>query len=392
MKAIDTLTTMVIIVIIIPIIATMVPTGSVHFMTVTGTSMEPTITANDIIIVMSIKTQPAVGDIVSYHHTFKENKRFIVTHRVVGVVKDGYRTKGDAYTEPDGYTVALEDVIGIMHFKIPYLGALVHFAGTKKGLLTLVIFPVMILIMQEIREIIGFMRRKMRAFNKMILFGVMLTPLIFTGNTFAGFTNTFAYFSDVEYSTGNTLTAAVWNTEADNLMVSDSKLTGNGEKLHGITLDVSGTQSVTIDKIQIWWDISQSDSIHIIKIKLDGKEFFSGSKSAREVIDVTDYLLEAGSSAKLEFYFDSDVSDLAPFTINIIMGDGSVKSFLTDPKYRSDFPETSLTTAENIQDAQEAPVTDTEESQETGRICDRAGIQSRFTGSFHDRYRRRESE
>lgn len=47
MKARDTLSTMftiIMIIIILPIIATMVPTGPVKFMTVTGSSMEPTIT------------------------------------------------------------------------------------------------------------------------------------------------------------------------------------------------------------------------------------------------------------------------------------------------------------------------------------------------------------
>lgn len=159
MKLTDVLTTIFIIIVIIPIIATIVPTGPVHFMTVTGSSMKPTITENDIIVVIPIKKQPVIGDIISYHHKFEENQTFVITHRIVAVVKGGYRTKGDAYTKPDSYTVATEDLIGIMRFKIPYLGALVHFAGTSKGLLTLVIFPAMILIIQELREIIGFMRR-----------------------------------------------------------------------------------------------------------------------------------------------------------------------------------------------------------------------------------------
>jgi predicted ribosomally synthesized peptide with SipW-like signal peptide len=183
----------------------------------------------------------------------------------------------------------------------------------------------------------------MRAFNKIILFGMILTPLVLSEITFACLTgNTFAYFSDVEYSAGNTITAGTWGNESSFFVVSDSKLTGNGEKLHGITFDVNGIQNVTIDKFQVWWDSSQGDASHITKITIDGKEFFSGSKSVGEMVDGEDYLLEAGSSAKLDLYFDSDVSNLAPFTINVVMGDGSVKSFVTDPKYRSDDPEYSV--------------------------------------------------
>ena len=205
---------------------------------------------------------------------------------------------------------------------------------------------------------------KLRAFNKIILCGIVLTPLVLSEITFACLTgNTFAYFSDVEYSTGNAITAGTWGNESRFLTISESKLTGNGEKLHGITLDVSGTQSVTIDKIQVWWNNSQDEASHLIEIKLDGKEFFDGSKSTGEIIDGTNYVLEGSSSAKLEFCFDSDVSNLAPFTISIIMGDGSVKSVVTDPKYRSDVPEISDGDSGASQVDQEAPVTDIEEGQ-----------------------------
>lgn len=180
----------------------------------------------------------------------------------------------------------------------------------------------------------------MRAFNKIILYGMMLTYLILSGTPFNCLTeNTFAYFHDVEYSTGNIMTAATWENEADRLIVSDSKLVGNGEKLLGITLDVSGTQSVTIDKVQIWWDIFRDDAGSITEIKVQGKEFLSDNRKIGEVMDMEDYVLGNGSSAKLEFYFDGNISG-APFTINIIMGDGSVRSFVTDPVYNSNFQET----------------------------------------------------
>ncbi len=178
----------------------------------------------------------------------------------------------------------------------------------------------------------------MRVFSKIILFGMMLTPLIFAGSTFTCLTDTFAYFRDTEHIS-NTLNAGYWDTEADFLEVSDSKLTGNGEKLHGITLDANGTRDITIDKIQVWWNISLNEASNITEITIGGKKFFTGSEPSGEILDGENYVLEAKSSAKIEFYFDSNVSNLAPFTINIIMGDRSVKSFMMDPKYHSDVPE-----------------------------------------------------
>jgi signal peptidase I len=159
MKLIRTLVTTFIILIILPIFATMVPTGPVKFQTVTGSSMEPTITSSDIVVVDTANTEPAVGDIVSYRYQLPGSQIVSITHRVVKVVKEGYITKGDAYTVPDNYVVAPEDVMGIMFFKIPFIGAIVHFARTKTGLLAFVILPAVILIIQELREITALMRK-----------------------------------------------------------------------------------------------------------------------------------------------------------------------------------------------------------------------------------------
>ncbi|WP_269851809.1 SipW-dependent-type signal peptide-containing protein [Methanosarcina horonobensis] len=194
---------------------------------------------------------------------------------------------------------------------------------------------------------------------------------------------TFAYFSDMEQSTGNTLTAGVWESgaastgssqalpdnkvpsetpdetsdensteapdenstettavvpagnEADSLTISDSKLienTENNEKFNGITFNISGTWGVTIDKTQAWWNVPQGNTSRITEITIEGREFFSGNNSSGEIIDGSDHLLEANSIAKVKIYFDGDVSEIAPFTINITMEDESVKSFVTDPE------------------------------------------------------------
>lgn len=150
MKVIDTLFKIFFLIIFVPIIVTNVPTGPLHFMAITGTSMEPTITANDIVFVMPSITQPEVGDIISYNYELQSGQIVSVIHRVVKVVKEGYITKGDANPIPDNDVVTPKDVMGIMFFKIPIFGAVVHFARTTTGLLTIVLFPTIILIIQKI--------------------------------------------------------------------------------------------------------------------------------------------------------------------------------------------------------------------------------------------------
>lgn len=152
----DAFTVVLLTILIAPIIGTMIPTGPFHFMTVTGTSMEPTITSNDIIVIDSGETSIELGTIISYYYQFEDNPSlFIITHRVIGFAPEGYRTKGDGCAYADNYVVTPEDVIGVMRFKIPYLGALIHFANTLTGFLILVIVPALILIIQEIRNLMG---------------------------------------------------------------------------------------------------------------------------------------------------------------------------------------------------------------------------------------------
>ncbi|MCM1987122.1 signal peptidase I [Methanococcoides seepicolus] len=138
-----------------PIIATMVPTGSLHFMMVSGTSMEPTITASDIVVVNAVDSGgPELGDIISYRHYLEDrDEPVVIIHRIVGFSNDGYRTKGDAYDVADSYVVKPEDIVGVMCLKIPYLGGLPRFASTSKGLIMLVIIPAVIVITSEIYSI-----------------------------------------------------------------------------------------------------------------------------------------------------------------------------------------------------------------------------------------------
>ncbi|AKB35716.1 Signal peptidase I [Methanosarcina siciliae C2J] len=148
----DILNLILLIILIAPLIGTMIPMDSIHFMTVMGTSMEPVITSDDIIVISSGKTSVELGTIISYYYHFEDNSSpSVITHRVIGFAPEGYRTKGDACANADNYVVAPEDVIGVMRFKIPYLGALIHFANTLMGLFMLVILPAIILIIQEIR-------------------------------------------------------------------------------------------------------------------------------------------------------------------------------------------------------------------------------------------------
>ncbi len=84
-------------------------------------SMEPTLSANDLVFVKESDTV-AVGDIVVY-----QSGNSLVIHRVMEVGEDFIVTKGDANNAADE-PIALTDVKGVMTAAIPAVGAVVRLA------------------------------------------------------------------------------------------------------------------------------------------------------------------------------------------------------------------------------------------------------------------------
>lgn len=124
---------------------------NVSFLTVTGTSMNPGITENDILIVVPAHTLK-VGDVITYSHEI-DGKTYPFTHRIIAMDGSTIRTKGDSLSAPDNYIVSQSDVKGKLAGKIPYIGALPHFASTASGYLLLILMPAFILIIKEIQKL-----------------------------------------------------------------------------------------------------------------------------------------------------------------------------------------------------------------------------------------------
>ena len=96
---------------------------SYYAITIGSESMYPKLDKGDITIVKKINNYSSlkVGDILVYE---KEGR--IVVHRITNIVNQFDRyvftTKGDANNDEDGYPIFQEEVIGIVKFKIKYLG------------------------------------------------------------------------------------------------------------------------------------------------------------------------------------------------------------------------------------------------------------------------------
>ena len=85
-------------------------------------SMEPTISVGDTIVVKEVNPEDLnLGDIISFRDGDSIN-----THRITEIVSDSgkkkFRTKGDNNDTKDSWIVKESDVIGIVKFKIKWLG------------------------------------------------------------------------------------------------------------------------------------------------------------------------------------------------------------------------------------------------------------------------------
>lgn len=76
-----------------------------------GRSMNPTLMEPALIEVMATQANEIrKGDVIAFHHT--EDATDIV-HRVVNIINEGFRTRGDNNRHVDAYAVTADDIIGL---------------------------------------------------------------------------------------------------------------------------------------------------------------------------------------------------------------------------------------------------------------------------------------
>ena len=128
--------------------------GNYTLKVVTG-SMEPTIMPGEFIGVH--KVQPSeleVNDIITFYSDDPETKDLLITHRIIGIKEDGtYITKGDANNIEDHVAARPERVLGKYVRKARYLGLISSFADARKLILLLVIIPMFVISIFEVKSL-----------------------------------------------------------------------------------------------------------------------------------------------------------------------------------------------------------------------------------------------
>ena len=110
--------------------------------TIESGSMEPSYPVNSLVVVKQAEFEDIeIGDVITYKMS---SAGVTVTHRVTEINEDNesFTTKGDANAQEDAAPVQYEDVVGVVIFDIPKLGAAVSFITERK-----IVFIILIILL-----------------------------------------------------------------------------------------------------------------------------------------------------------------------------------------------------------------------------------------------------
>lgn len=137
--------------------ATIAPTlGGFQTLTVLSDSMRPTLRAGDVVVDAKIKPVEArIGDVVTFQSPDTAGK--LMTHRVVAMRASGrtvyFRTRGDANTGSETWSLPADGTIGRVEYRVPKLGYVTNVAGSRVGRFAFLVVPVVLLGVIELRRI-----------------------------------------------------------------------------------------------------------------------------------------------------------------------------------------------------------------------------------------------
>lgn len=117
-----------------------------HPVALASGSMEPALRAGDVVVV-NPNADVALGSIIDYRT--ESGTRM---HRVIEVVDDGFRTKGDSNQSPDQHLVTSDDLRGVGVFVVPFVGLPRHWFEEGQWLplaLTVFVFSTSSLVLRQ---------------------------------------------------------------------------------------------------------------------------------------------------------------------------------------------------------------------------------------------------
>lgn len=124
-------------------------------LTVVTGSMEPSLHTGDYIYVKKVPADELeVGDVITFRSEESDVSGKLVTHRIIEITPEGdFITKGDANTIADSKRIRQDQIIGKYTGKAKFFKWINSFADRRKLLLILVIIPMTLIALYEVRTI-----------------------------------------------------------------------------------------------------------------------------------------------------------------------------------------------------------------------------------------------
>jgi signal peptidase len=124
--------------------------GGFHLYNIVSGSMQPSLPVG--CTILSKKIDPTIikkGDIISFR-----SGSIVISHRVFDIYTQEnnikvYSTKGDANNGVDENLVFSNQIVGKVTNYVPYLGYALNFMTTKNGMMTIIVFPLLIFVAFE---------------------------------------------------------------------------------------------------------------------------------------------------------------------------------------------------------------------------------------------------
>ena len=131
----------------------------INLYTIISPSMTPNINVYDVVVAVKTDTSKLkVGDVISFYTNEVNVNGLTITHRIQQIVEqDGgryFKTKGDYNKYVDKWTVSESDIVGKVLFKLPQLGRVQFFLGSRGGWLIAILIPALAIIAYDIYKII----------------------------------------------------------------------------------------------------------------------------------------------------------------------------------------------------------------------------------------------
>ena len=131
---------------------------------ITGDSMAGTYDKGTVVFEQTVPvSELEVGDVITYTPPPQSTVDTLVTHRIVSIEDDEFRTKGDANEAPDAWTFKLTEATQPrVVASVPYVGWLFIWLTDRTTRLLVIGLPAALVALMSVSEVVGAERRPRR--------------------------------------------------------------------------------------------------------------------------------------------------------------------------------------------------------------------------------------